>query len=144
MHVEARKAVEAENPTWWDIGFQQLLSVYFWDSCACEACTCTHGGWELWFWGFEQNLPGGIQDVQELLGIYFLAGSEDDHLEKRRASLQKRLQMRSLPHADGVFAVVERHRELEVCPLLLLQRAVHQGLIQVQHLQDRKFISALP
>ena len=82
----------------------------------------------------EWSIPLGVEHIQELLRIHFLAGGEHDYLEQRGAALQEGVQVGPPAHVDLVLAPVEGDREAEVRLLAAVQRAVHQSLIQVQHL----------
>ena len=51
--------------------------------------------------------PGGVQDVEELLGIDLLGGREDNHLEELSTALQEGLQVGPPPHMDPVLPAIE-------------------------------------
>ena len=81
-----------------------------------------------------RSIPLGVEHIQELLCIDLLAGGEHNDLEEGGAALQKGVQVGPPAHMNLVLAPIEGDREAEVRLLAAVQRAVHQRLIQVQHL----------
>lgn len=56
----------------------------------------------------------GVDDVEQPLGIDFLAGCEHHHLKQLTDALQEDMQAWPLLHMDHVLLVVEVHWECEI------------------------------
>ena len=77
-------------------------------------------------------LPVGIEQVEELVGVDLLRGREQGDFVLGRHSLQKLSDVRPRANKNLVRLVLELDRERQGGVLHFLERAMDQGLIQIQ------------
>jgi len=81
-------------------------------------------------------LPLRIQKVHQLVSVHLFAGSKEDQLKHLTDSLQELRKTRSCSHKNLVLLVLEHNGKGEVGVVELLEAAVDQGLVQVEHQRE--------